>query len=92
MAKIPPIMPISDLRRDAASALQQVRESRLPLIITQRGRAAAVMLSIEAYEKTEHDRELLLLLARGDQEVTVGDGHSLDSVMAEADQLLEGLQ
>jgi len=90
MNKVPPIIPISDLRQDAAAVLQQVRNSDGPMVITQRGRAAAIMLSLEVYEKLEHDRQLLLLLARGDKEIAVGDGYDLESVMADADKVLEG--
>ena len=48
MGKIPDIVPISDLRKDAAAVLKRVRSSREPVIITQRGRASAVMLSVTA--------------------------------------------
>ncbi len=88
MAKIPQIIPITDLRQDAAAVLRQVRNLKEPLIITQRGRAAAVLLSVESYERGERERELLRLLARGDREIAAGEGHSLDSVLAEADALL----
>lgn len=88
MAKIPEIVPVTDLRQDAAAVLRRVRSRKQPLIITQRGRAAAVMLSLDAYERGEHERQLLLLLARGEREIAVGKGHGLDSVLAEADALL----
>lgn len=88
--RIPQIIPITDLRQDAASVLQQVRESDEPLVITQRGRPAAVLLSIEAYEKSDRDRQLLLLLAQGDKEILTSEGFSLNSVMKEADQILIG--
>ena len=88
MVKVPEIIPVTDLRQDAAAILKRVRGSKQPLIITQRGRAAAVMLSIEGYEKTQHDLELLRLLARGEQEIQAGEGHDLDSVLDEADALL----
>jgi len=90
--RIPQIIPITDLRQDAASVLQQVRESDEPLVITQRGRPAAVLLSIEAYEKSDRGRQLLLLLAQGDKEILTSEGYSLDSVMKEADQILNGKQ
>ena len=45
MRKLPEIVPVSDLRQDAAKVLKRVRDSNEPLIITQRGRAAAVMIS-----------------------------------------------
>lgn len=58
------------------------------VIITQRGRDAAVMMSADAYEKAEHDRQLLRLLANGDKEITAGKGYDLETVMAEADRVL----
>ena len=88
MAKLPRIIPISDLRQNAAAVLRRVRQSRDPIIITQRGRAAAVMLSLEAYRAAEGDRELLISLARGEREIKEGKGHSLRSVLDEADEIL----
>jgi prevent-host-death family protein len=88
MGKLLNIIPISDLRQDAAKVLKRVKESKEPLVITQRGRAAAVMLSVEAYEESERGRELLRLLAKGEKEIEAGKGHNLDSILAEADALL----
>lgn len=90
MAKIPDIVPVTDLRQDAAAVLARVRKSAQPVVITQRGRAAAVMVSPEVYERSEHERQILRLLARGDREVAQGKGYDLDRVLAEADELLAG--
>jgi prevent-host-death family protein len=89
MGKMPQIVPVTDLRQDAASVLRRVRDSKEPVFITQRGRAAAVMLSTEAYERVEHDRQILRLLARGEKGIAAGKGFDLDAVLAEADALLE---
>ena len=88
MGRVPTIIPITDLRQDAASVLRRIRESKEPVVITQRGRAAAVMMSAETYERAEHDWELLRLLARGEREIAAGKGHSLNAVLTEADALL----
>ncbi len=88
MGKLSNIIPVSDLRQDAAKLLKQLNESNEPLIITQRGRAAAVMIGVEAYERFEHERELLRLLAKGDREIELGEGYDLDTVLSEADALL----
>jgi prevent-host-death family protein len=77
------------LRQDAAAVLREVQESGEPLYVTQRGRAAGVLLSIEAYERSQHERELLRLLAQGEKEIAARKGHSLESVLKEADGLLE---
>jgi prevent-host-death family protein len=88
MARIPKIVPITDLRQDAAAVLRRIRTLKQPLVVTQRGRAAAIMLSVEAYERSEHERQLLLMIARGEREIGAGEGHDLATVMAEADRLL----
>lgn len=88
MAKIPAIVPVSDLRQNAARVLKDVRGSKEPIFITQRGRAAAVLMSIDAYQHSETQRELLMLLAPGEKEIASGVGHELDSVLADADNLL----
>ena len=88
MSKVPEIVPVSDLRQDTAAVLKRVQAAQQPLVITQRGRAAAIMLSVEAYERLAHDQDLLSLLARGEREIAAGVGHGLDEVLAEADDLL----
>ncbi len=88
MGKIPTIIPVSDLRQDAAAVLKAANKSKKPLVITQRGRATAVLMSLDAYERSEAEREILLLLARGEKEIAEEAGHSLDQVLAEADLLL----
>jgi len=88
MARIPKIVPITDLRQDAAAVLRRIRTLKQPLVVTQRGRAAAIMLSVEAYERSEHERRLLLMIARGEREIAASEGHDLATVMAEADRLL----
>ncbi len=79
---------LADLVQDTNAVLRRVRASKRPLVITQRGRGTAVLLSMTAYEKTEHDRELLRLLACGEKEIAEGGGFDLDSVLADADALL----
>jgi len=85
---MPDIIPVTDLRQHAAAALKRVRATKEPLVITQRGRAAAVMLSVEAYERAERERHILRLLARSDREIRAGKGYALDDVMVEANRLL----
>ena len=88
MPKIPDIIPVTDLRQDAAAVLARVRKSAQPVVITQRGRAAAVMVSAESYERAESERQILKLLARGEREIAKGKGYGLDSVLKDADEVL----
>ena len=88
MARVPAIVPVSDLKKDAAGVLKNVKDSKQPLFITQRGRATAVLMSMDAYERSEADRELLLLLARGEKDITPRNLYSLKQVLDEAEALV----
>ena len=46
------------------------------------------MIGVDAYEKSEHEKELLRLLARGEREIEISKGYDLDDVLTEADSLL----
>lgn len=89
MPSAPKIIPISDLRQNASDVVKSVSSSREPVFITQRGRAAAVMVSMEVYQNAQHEMDILHLLARGEKEIAAGNGYELDNVLEEADRYLE---
>jgi len=88
MGRLTNMIPVSDLRQNTAKILKQLNKNPDPLVITQRGRAAAILIGVEAYEKYEHDREILRLLANGEKEIESGEGYDLATILAEADLLL----
>lgn len=88
MPSAPKIIPISDLRQNASEVVKGVSSSQDPVFITQRGRAAAVLISMESYKKAQHEIDILHLLAKGEKEVSAGTGHELGDVLREADILL----
>ena len=44
---------------------------------------------MEAYKHSQHELEILHLLARGEEEIEAGKGYDLEAVLAEADSLLK---
>jgi hypothetical protein len=46
------------------------------------------MMSTDAYEKAQYERQLLRHLARGDREIAAGKGYDLETVVAETAALL----
>lgn len=89
MRSTPKIIPISDLRQNASDIVKGVSKNKQPVFITQRGRAAAVMVSVEAYEESQHEMDILRLLAKGEKEIEAGVGYDMDEVLKEADRYLE---
>jgi antitoxin YefM len=59
------IQPVSDFRAQAATMLQQLRDTRRPIVLTQRGRSAAVLLDIQSYQALLDEIELLRDVHRG---------------------------
>ena len=52
------IIPVTDLQRQAAQILSGLSDNE-PVIITQRGRASAVLLSARRYVEIEEDLQML---------------------------------
>lgn len=48
------IIPISDLQTGAKDVIEGVKNTRDPVVITQRGRPAALIVNYEAYEAMVH--------------------------------------
>jgi len=88
MSGLPTIIPISDLRRDTAGVIKRGALSHEPVFITQHGRPVAVMVDTQTYERTQHELQILQLLARGAAEIEADVGRDMDAVFAEADELL----
>ena len=44
------IQPVSEFRANASGALQHVRETGRAIVLTQRGRSAAVLLGVRTYQ------------------------------------------
>ena len=85
MPKVKPskdIQPLSTFRANAASLVQQVRETKRPLVLTQHGRSAAVVLDVEEYEAMVEQIELLGDVRQAEYQLDSGQG--IDSDTAEA--------
>lgn len=80
------IVPITDLQRQAGQIIGSLADSDEPVVVTQRGRAAAVIISAERYEQIEDDLgrldelELLELIEEGKRQIAAGNVISQDEV------------
>jgi antitoxin YefM len=68
------IRPLSEFRANAAAFVQHVRQTRRPLVLTQRGRGAAVLLDIAEYERLVERAELLEDIATAEEQIATGQG------------------
>lgn len=84
------IVPITDLQRQAAQILNNLNDDE-PIIITQRGRASAVLISARHYAQIEKDLkllddlELLQMVEEAKQDVQNGNTISHEDVKKRLD-------
>jgi antitoxin YefM len=68
------IKPLSEFRANVASCLQQVHRTRRPLVITQHGKGAAVLLDVAEYEALIERLEVLEDLQAAELQIDQGEG------------------
>jgi antitoxin YefM len=75
VAKLKPtedIHPLSDFRSNAAAFVERVRSTGRPVILTQRGRSAAVLLDVAEYEALVEELELLRDVRTAEKQLAAG--------------------
>ena len=70
------VRPLSEFRAQMATMLDQVRETGRPLVLTERGRSAAVVIGVETYEALLDELELLRDVRKGEKQIDAGKGIS----------------
>lgn len=70
------IKPLSEVRNGMAGFIKQVHETKRPLIITQRGKSAAVLLDVHEYEIMQEKIDLLADIHTSLSQLNKGEGIS----------------
>lgn len=84
------LTPISDFRVRTAEIIAQVKKTKRPIILTQRGRSAAVLEDVREYERKAERMELLESILAGMRAAEKGAVVSHAKAMAELDKVLHG--
>jgi prevent-host-death family protein len=66
------IVPITELKRDAAGLVERATDEQSPIVITQNGRATAVLEDIHSYERRQAEMAMLEIVAQGEQDIREG--------------------
>src|SRR5437016_13495532 len=82
------LTPISDFRVRSAELVAKVSRTKRPIVLTQRGRSAAVLEDIQEYERRSVRLELLEAIVRSIRAVERGEVGPHAKAMAELDTLL----
>lgn len=68
------IKPLSEFRAGVSACLQQVTETKRPLIITQHGRGVAVLVDVIEFEAMQSRLELLEEVCKAESQLAKGEG------------------
>jgi antitoxin YefM len=77
------IQPLSAFRANAAGFLDQVRDTKRPLVLTQHGKSTAVVLDVNEYDALIDELELVRDIQRARAELARGEGIPHADVVAE---------
>lgn len=77
------IKPVSEFRANAAALIEQVRTSGRPLVLTQRGQSAAVVLDVGDYQQMVDETDLLRDVRTAVKQIEEGEGVSNRAAKAE---------
>ncbi len=68
------VRPLSEFRANAAAFVEQVQATHRPIVLTQHGRSAAVLLDVGEYERLTERAEVLEDIRLAEEQVARGEG------------------
>jgi prevent-host-death family protein len=77
------IVPVSDFKAQAADWLKRIAETGQPLVITQNGKAAGVLLSPAQFDALSERAQFRAAIDEGLADLTAGRVHSHAAVVAD---------
>ena len=77
------IVPVGEFKTGISKWLKSIREKKHPIIITQNGRPAGVLIAPEEYDQLVYTKAFLDSIHRGIQDVNDGDIFTTDELKEE---------
>lgn len=77
---LPRLVPLTDMKRQPGKVLDTLRQERAPMVITEHGRAAAVLLDVATYEAMTRRADILKGLEEAERDIAEGRVHSWEEV------------
>ena len=68
----PAVKPVTEIRRRAREIIAQLKTDHVPVLITEHGRSAAVLMDLESYQGLLRRLEILEGIARGERAFSEG--------------------
>jgi len=86
------IITVSDFKAQASDWLRRVSGSGHPLVITQNGKPAGVLLSPTAFDELSERQEFLAAVQEGMADERAGRSHTTEEVFDAIEQRIAGIE
>lgn len=86
------VEPVTQFKSRTAQLIRRARESGRPIIITQKGKAAAVLQDVASFQRQREALLLLKYLAIGEEQLRQGKGIPHGQVVARMRRRLRALK
>jgi prevent-host-death family protein len=68
------VRPVSEFRANAAAFIEQIQTTHRPILLTQHGRGAAVLIDVAEYERLVERAEVLEDIRVAEEQIARGEG------------------
>ncbi len=86
------IVTVSDFKAQASEWLRQIAGSGHPLVITQNGKPAGVLLSPAAFDELSERQEFLAAVQEGMADEQAGRSHTTEEVFGAVEQRIAAIE
>ncbi len=81
--------PVTDFQNNVSQYLKELKKNKEPLILTENGQSAAVLLSAEKFQEMQDQIDFMRKVAQGLEDYKSDRVHSVDETFAEIDKIIE---
>ena len=74
------VIPIGEFKSNAASWLEELNNTGNPIVITQHGKPAAVLLTPNEFDRIQYKEAFMASIEKGSQELDTGRGVGIQDV------------
>ncbi len=86
------IVPVTTLKTKSAELIRRAKETRQPIVITQNGKATAVLVDVESFERQREALFFLRYLAVSEEEIRKGMGVPHQEALRHFEETLKELR
>lgn len=76
------IEPLSDFRKNAATFLKRLKAERKPIVLTQHGKSAAVLIDVSEYDRMVEHVQFLEAIIESREQYEAGNTLTADEIKA----------